>query len=92
MKVFVKLGITIAVLFSGLQLMSSAPEDRTDRRVDAMAMPAPAGFDNEPNGFVSQQMFESDRELFEERETIADGLAAGKISMRASSRLRLTRT
>jgi CxxC motif-containing protein (DUF1111 family) len=72
MKVFVKLGITIGVLFSGLQLMSSAPEDRTDRRVDAM--PAPAGFDNESNGFVSQQMFESDRESFEDRETIADGL------------------
>ena len=35
---------------------------------------APTGFDDLTNGFVSQSQFDLDREIFEERETIDDGL------------------
>ena len=35
---------------------------------------APAGFDDLTNGLVSQAQFDLDREAFEERETIDDGL------------------
>ena len=35
---------------------------------------APAGFDNQTNGFTTQPDFDSDRAAFEQREEIADGL------------------
>ena len=35
---------------------------------------APAGFDNKTNGAVDQETFDKSREVFEEREEIADGL------------------
>src|SRR5262249_48061149 len=35
---------------------------------------APAGFDNLTNGFTTQAVFDGDRETFEERDGIADGL------------------
>ena len=35
---------------------------------------APTGFDDQTNGFVSQTQFNLDRGVFEERETIAEGL------------------
>jgi len=35
---------------------------------------APAGFDDETNGFVSQAQFELDREVFQEREEAGEGL------------------
>ncbi len=35
---------------------------------------APAGFDDQTNGFVNQTQFDLDRTTFEERETIDDGL------------------
>src|SRR5712691_10445985 len=35
---------------------------------------APAGFDDQTNGSVPQDQFDSDKATFEERETIADGL------------------
>lgn len=35
---------------------------------------APAGFDNQTNGFLSQADFDAVREIFEEREVIEDGL------------------
>ena len=35
---------------------------------------APTGFDDQTNGFVDQTQFDLDKETFEERETIADGL------------------
>ncbi len=38
------------------------------------AVEAPAGFDNLTNGFESQAQMDLDRAVFEERETIADGL------------------
>ena len=36
--------------------------------------PAPAGFDNQTNGFLSQALFDSAKEVFEEVETPEDGL------------------
>jgi CxxC motif-containing protein (DUF1111 family) len=38
------------------------------------AVEAPTGFDNLTNGLVSQAQFDLDREIFEERELIEDGL------------------
>jgi CxxC motif-containing protein (DUF1111 family) len=38
------------------------------------AVEAPAGFDDQTNGMVSQTQFDIDKELFEEVEVIADGL------------------
>lgn len=38
------------------------------------AVEAPTGFDNLTNGFTSQAVFDLDREIFEEREFIEDGL------------------
>jgi CxxC motif-containing protein (DUF1111 family) len=35
---------------------------------------APTGFDDQTNGFVNQTQFDADRAVFEERETIDDGL------------------
>jgi hypothetical protein len=35
---------------------------------------APAGFDNQTNGLVNPRTFDADRAVFEEFETIADGL------------------
>src|SRR5262249_38561119 len=35
---------------------------------------APAGFDNQTNGFTTQAVFDADRETFEERDDIAKGL------------------
>ncbi len=35
---------------------------------------APTGFDNQSNGLVTQAEFEADREVFDERELLADGL------------------
>jgi CxxC motif-containing protein (DUF1111 family) len=43
----------------------SAENDRTE---------APAGFDNQTNGFLGQAKFDEDREVFEEVETIEEGL------------------
>jgi len=38
------------------------------------ATEAPAGFDNQTNGFVDQATFDADRAEFEKQDTIADGL------------------
>ena len=35
---------------------------------------APAGFDDQTNGLTTQNQFEADREVFDERESISDGL------------------
>jgi CxxC motif-containing protein (DUF1111 family) len=35
---------------------------------------APSGFDDQTNGFITQDEFDGEKETFEERETIADGL------------------
>jgi CxxC motif-containing protein (DUF1111 family) len=35
---------------------------------------APAGFDNQTNGMIAQPAFETARQIFEERDTIAEGL------------------
>jgi CxxC motif-containing protein (DUF1111 family) len=41
---------------------------------DSGATDAPAGFDNQTNGFLSQADFDAARATFEERDSIADGL------------------
>src|SRR2546427_11078833 len=38
------------------------------------ASEAPAGFDNQTNGFTTQTVFDANKDAFEERETIEDGL------------------
>ncbi|PYV33070.1 MAG: hypothetical protein DMG09_23005 [Acidobacteria bacterium] len=38
------------------------------------ASEAPAGFDNQTNGFTTQAVFDANKDAFEERETIEDGL------------------
>src|SRR5712692_6283433 len=38
------------------------------------ATEAPRGFDNVPNGFVTQAVFDADKLVFEERDDIAKGL------------------
>src|SRR5262245_30471853 len=57
------LGVTLSVL---LTLRSTAQVQ--------VPFEAPAGFDGLTNGFESQEQFDSDREVFERRMTIADGL------------------
>ncbi len=42
--------------------------------VAKVAIEAPAGFDDQTNGLISQTQFDLDREVFESREGIADGL------------------
>src|SRR5919205_2195859 len=44
------------------------------RAVQEVATEAVAGFTNTSNGMVDQATFDADRETFEERDTIADGL------------------
>ncbi len=43
-------------------------------QIPAGATEAPAGFDGLTNGFVSQPQFDNDRDVFEERESIDEGL------------------
>ncbi len=38
------------------------------------ASEAPAGFDNQTNGFTTQAVFDANKDAFEERETAEDGL------------------
>jgi CxxC motif-containing protein (DUF1111 family) len=48
----------------------AAPEDKATSTADE----APTGFNNTTNGFESQDVFDKDREKFEEVEAISDGL------------------
>jgi CxxC motif-containing protein (DUF1111 family) len=41
---------------------------------DKVATEAPAGFDNQTNGFTTQAVFDGDKAVYEGREDIADGL------------------
>lgn len=54
----------------------TGPRTANDGSADLVARltEAPAGFDNVSNGFTDQATFTADREVFEERETIADGV------------------
>jgi len=49
-------------------------EPRTSRTEATSASEAPTGFDNQTNGLTDQTTFDSDRDVFEERELIVDGL------------------
>jgi len=49
-------------------------EPRTSRTEATSASEAPTGFDNQTNGLTDQTTFDGDRDVFEERELIVDGL------------------
>src|SRR5581483_5244542 len=61
----------LLVLFVAMLLW---PVVRTQAVQETVAVEALAGFANESNGMVDQATFDADREAFEERDTIADGL------------------
>lgn len=61
----------LLVLFVAMSLW---PVVRTQAVQETVAVEALAGFANESNGMVDQATFDADREAFEERDTIADGL------------------
>ena len=63
---------TIALLFvTGFVLFINDPRQVTGQ---GGATEAPAGFDDLTNGMVTQAGFDADKEVFEEREFIEDGL------------------
>jgi len=49
-------------------------EPRTSRTEATSASEAPTGFDNQTNGVTDQTTFDGDKDVFEERELIVDGL------------------
>ena len=55
------------------QQAQQQPQTQTASRAQA-PVEAPAGFDNETNGMIAQPVFDTDRGIFEERDTIAEGL------------------
>ena len=68
-----------AMLLLGLVGTSSGKDDhdREPSRGQRQGPPpteAPTGFDNQTNGLTTQEEFNTDREDFEETETVADGL------------------
>lgn len=65
LKVFV---LAVAAIFLAIAFLSAGPV------ASQSATEAPTGFDNQTNGFISQAQFDADRAVFEEHETIADGL------------------
>ncbi len=72
MRISVKVAIPIvASLFGTLMLLAAS---QTAANNTGSVAPALAGFDSKTNGFVSQAQFDADRDLFEEKEDLADGL------------------
>jgi hypothetical protein len=69
MKTTVRVVIAIVVSVSAVLLILSFHSFASDSATEA-----PAGFDNQTNGLVDQLTFDSDRQAFEERETVEDGL------------------
>ncbi len=63
--VVVCLSMAAAVYLGVLTLAADGPAGPTE---------APAGFDNQTNGFVTQEEFDKALEVFQDRETIEDGL------------------
>jgi CxxC motif-containing protein (DUF1111 family) len=57
-----------------LAFLALAVVEGQEAGLSSAPTPAPAGFDNRTNGFLSQALFDEDREVFEERETPEDGL------------------
>jgi hypothetical protein len=76
-KVFI-MGTFAVLLISPLGISSGV--DRPDIAPEGMSAlatsltEAPTGFDNLTNGLMNQATFDADRAVFEELETIADGL------------------
>jgi CxxC motif-containing protein (DUF1111 family) len=58
--------VVCCLLVSGVQNQANLPLPP--------ATEAPVGFDNQTNGFVAQPTFNADRETFDEKEEISDGL------------------
>ena len=52
------------------------------------ASEAPAGFDNQTNGFTTQAVFDANKEEFEQRETAEDGLGRSTTPNRAPNATR----
>lgn len=65
------LKIFVLALFVGVSILTKVSTSLSENQV---ATEAPAGFDNQTNGFVDQNTFDADKAKFEEREEIADGL------------------
>src|SRR5437867_1042442 len=65
------LKLVIAMLFA---IGISSPLYMNNSVYSQGATEAPQGFDNLTNGFTTQAQFDADKDTFEERDTIADGL------------------
>ena len=77
MRGSMKIGIAFcSFMFVGLLLKAGGQTQMLDTAVATStgATPAPAGFDNQTNGFLTQAAMDATRATFEERDTIADGL------------------
>lgn len=71
MRISIRIAITILVVCSAILIVAAGQATLTTR---ILVTRAPAGFDNDTNGVVSQRVFDADRLLFEEKESIEDGL------------------
>src|SRR2546426_12035465 len=70
MRISIRIAITILVC-SAILIVAAGQATLT---TGIFVTGAPAGFDNDTNGVVSQRVFDADRSLFEEKESIEDGL------------------
>jgi CxxC motif-containing protein (DUF1111 family) len=70
MKAYVRASIAIFGSLSVVPLLLLAAQDRTRNN----SREAPAAFDNETNGYLSQKLFDDFKETFEDVENIDDGL------------------
>jgi CxxC motif-containing protein (DUF1111 family) len=57
-----------------LVLIGAAGNKNLNQTAQSTPTEAPTGFDGKTNGLTDQATFDADREVFEERETIAEGL------------------
>jgi CxxC motif-containing protein (DUF1111 family) len=76
MKVTVMLGAAIGAFALAGLLVKAGGQDPTaaTAAIPFGATPAPAGFDTQTNGFVSQSLMDAARAQFQQVETVADGL------------------
>src|SRR5438034_10704440 len=71
MRISIRITITILVVCSAILIVAAGQATLTTR---ILVTRAPAGFDNDTNGVVSQRVFDADRLLFGEKESREDGL------------------
>src|SRR2546425_5965008 len=71
MRVSIQIAITSLVVCSAILIVAAGQATLT---TGILVTRAPAGFDNATNGVVSQTVFDADRSVFEEKESIEDGL------------------